>query len=72
MKLLELHISGRMIRGDDDLGPKVGNVDLWRIMETASGIAMDKNVILTLTVEEIEESAAPTAVLEETVEGQAE
>lgn len=61
MKILELHINGRMSRNVDELGPKIGSVDLWRIMETVSGLAVDKDILLTLTVEEVEESAPSIA-----------
>lgn len=59
MKLLELHLKGRTGADEDELGPKIGDVDLWRVLEAARAVITDKNVLLTLTVEEIEESEEP-------------
>lgn len=55
MKLLELRIGGRTGKDEDELMPKIGDVDLWRVMEAVRAVIMDKNVLLTLTVEEVKE-----------------
>jgi len=58
MKLLELHLKGRINKGGSASSVQVGEVDLWRVNEIIAAMSGDRDVLLTLTVEEIEEESA--------------
>jgi hypothetical protein len=66
MKLLELCVRGKISRAEDGYTPMIGNVDLYRAIRSVETIAPARDVMLTLTVEEIETSVPLVAVPEET------